>query len=156
MSELKEGSIAPDFSLPSSDGTEFRLSDFKGEKNIILYFYPKDNTPGCSKEASDFRDQIRKFRSADAEIFGVSFDSLDSHQKFSGKYKLPFQLLSDVDKAVARKYGVFKKKNMYGRSFMGIERATFVIGKDQKIKKIFRKVKVEGHSAEVLSVLAEI
>ena len=153
MAELKEGVKAPDFTLPSSDGGEVSLSDFKGKKSVVLYFYPKDDTPGCTKEACYFRDLRKKFQAAGAEIFGVSFDSLDSHKKFIEKYKLPFSLLSDTDKAVAQKYGVYKEKSMYGKKYMGIERTTFVIGKDQKIRKIFPKVQVEGHAEEVLEAL---
>ncbi|OGW87151.1 MAG: hypothetical protein A3C35_03080 [Omnitrophica bacterium RIFCSPHIGHO2_02_FULL_46_11] len=150
MAELKEGDKAPDFSLPSSDGPTVSLKDLKG-KSIVLYFYPKDDTPGCTKEACDFRDLRKKFQTSSTEIYGVSFDSLGSHQKFIKKYKLPFPLLSDENKAVAKSYGVYKQKSFMGRSYMGIERTTFVIGPDQKIKKIFPKVKVEGHVEEVLA-----
>ena len=153
MPKLKEGSKAPDFKLPSSEGGEVSLSDFKGKKNLVLYFYPKDDTPGCTKEACDFRDLRKKFQAVGAEIYGVSFDSIKSHQKFIQKYKLPFPLLSDEDKSVAQKYGVYKEKSFMGRKFMGIERTTFVIDKDSKIRKIFPKVKVEGHAEEVLSIV---
>ncbi len=156
MTELKEGDKAPEFSLPSSDGGNVSLKDFKGKKSLVLYFYPKDDTPGCTKEACDFRDLRKQFQAADAEIFGVSFDSINSHKKFITKYKLPFPLLADEDKATAKKYGVFKQKSFMGRSFMGIERTTFVIDRDQKIKKIFPKVKVDGHVEEVLAVLKSI
>src|SRR3989338_985369 len=150
MAELKEGDKAPDFSLLSRDGPTVSLKDLKG-KSIVLYFYPKDDTPGCTKEACDFRDLRKKFQTSSTEIYGVSFDSLGSHQKFIKKYKLPFPLLSDENKAVAKSYGVYKQKSFMGRSYMGIERTTFVIGPDQKIKKIFPKVKVEGHVEEVLA-----
>ena len=153
--ELHEGQKAPDFALPSSDGGEVTLSDFKGKRVVVLYFYPKDDTPGCTKEACDFRDLRKKFQAAGAEIFGVSFDGIDSHKKFITKFKLPFPLLADQDKKVAERYGVYKKKSMYGRSFMGIERTTFVIDRDQKIRKIFPKVKVDGHAGEVLSAVKE-
>ena len=156
MAELKEGSKAPDFTLPSSDGKTVSLKDFEGKKNIILYFYPKDDTPGCTKEACDFRDIRKKFNTLDTEIFGISFDSIDSHKKFITKYKLPFPLLSDPDKTVATKYGVYKKKSLYGRSFMGIERTTFIIDRDQKIRRIFPKVKVEGHAEEVFAAVKEL
>ena len=152
MPELKEGDKAPDFSLPSSDGGTVSPQGLKG-KSFVLYFYPKDDTPGCTKEACDFRDLRKKFQSADAEIYGVSFDSLDSHKKFITKYKLPFPLLSDSDKSVATAYGVFKKKMLYGNSFLGIERTTFVIDPQGKIKKIFPKVKVDGHVEEVLATI---
>ena len=150
MAEFKAGDKAPDFSLPSSDGTQVSLKELKG-KVVVLYFYPKDDTPGCTKEACEFRDLRKKFQAQNAEIYGVSFDSLDSHKKFITKYKLPFPLLSDADKSVAEKYGVYKQKSFMGRSYMGIERTTFVIGADQKIKKVFPKVKVEGHVEEVLA-----
>lgn len=149
---LKEGDKAPDFSLPSSSGGMVSLKDLKG-KSVILYFYPKDNTPGCTKEACDFRDLRKKFQAEGAEIYGVSFDSIDSHKKFIAKYKLPFPLLSDSDKSMAKAYGVFKKKILYGNSFLGIERTTFVIDPQGKIKKIFPKVKVNGHADQVLTAV---
>lgn len=154
--ELHEGQKAPDFTLSSSDGGEVTLSDFKGKQIVVLYFYPKDDTPGCTKEACDFRDLREKFHAAGAEIFGVSFDSVDSHKKFITKFKLPFPLLADKDKKAAERYGVYKKKSLYGRFFMGIERTTFVIDKDQKIRKVFPKVKVEGHAEEVLAALKSL
>ena len=156
MAELKEGDKAPDFTLSSSDGRNVSLKDFKGKKSVVLYFYPKDDTPGCTKEACDFRDFRKKFSALDAEIFGVSFDSIDSHKKFVTKYQLPFPLLSDTDKSIAAKFGIYKQKSLYGRSFMGIERTTFVIDRDQKIRRIFPKVKVEGHVEEVLAVVREL
>lgn len=156
MAELKEGAKAPDFSLPSSEGGNVSLKDFQGKKSVVLYFYPKDDTPGCTKEACDFRDLRKQFQALGAEIFGVSFDSVNSHKKFIQKFKLPFPLLADEDKAVAQKYGVYKQKSFMGRSFMGIERTTFVIDQDQKIKKIFPKVKVDGHVSEVLAVLKSV
>jgi peroxiredoxin Q/BCP len=152
MAELKEGDQAPNFSLSSSDGGTVSLKSLKG-KSVVLYFYPKDDTPGCTKEACDFRDLRKKFQAEGAEIYGVSFDSLDSHKKFITKYKLPFPLLADTDKSAATAYGVFKKKVMYGNSFLGIERTTFVIDPQGKIKKIFPKVKVDGHAEEVLAVI---
>ena len=150
MAELKEGNKAPDFSLTADNGKTIRLSDLKG-KTVVLYFYPKDMTPGCTQESCDFRDSYKKFTSKDAEILGVSFDSVESHKKFKEKYKFPFPLLADTDKKVAEAYGVYQKKSLYGRFFMGIVRTTFVIGPDQKIKKIFPKVKVNGHFEEVLA-----
>lgn len=151
MAQLKEGQLAPDFSLPTNGGKNVKLSDFKGTRNVVLYFYPKDDTPGCTKEVCGFRDLHKEFGAAGAEIFGVSFDDLTSHKKFSDKFKLPFPLLTDQDKTVAKRYGVYKKKSLYGRSFMGIERTTFLIDRSQKIRKIFPKVKVEGHAEEVLA-----
>ena len=151
--ELKVGDTAPDFHLPSTEGREIALKDFRGKKNVVLYFYPKDDTPGCTKEACSFRDERPKFNKKDAVILGVSFDDLESHKKFVGKYKLPFPLLSDADKKVAEAYGVYKEKSMYGRTYMGIERSTFVIDKDGKIAQVYRKVKVDGHSDEILGAL---
>jgi thioredoxin-dependent peroxiredoxin len=150
---LQEGKIAPDFSLPSTEGSEFKLSDLKGKKSIVLYFYPKDDTTGCTKEACDFRDSIKKIASSDAIVLGVSADSLKSHDKFRTKYNLPFPLLSDENREVIKKYGVWKEKSMYGKKYMGIERTTIVIGKDGKVKRIFPKVKVDGHYQEVLEAL---
>ncbi len=147
---LKEGDKAPDFSLPTDSGKTVKLSDFK-DKTVVLYFYPKDMTPGCTQESCDFRDGYKKLTSKDVEVLGVSFDSPESHKKFKEKYKLPFPLLSDTDKTMAEQYGVYQKKSLYGRFFMGIVRTTFIIGPDQKIKKIFPKVKVNGHFDEVLA-----
>jgi len=153
--ELKVGDTAPDFRLPSTEGREIALKEFRGKKNVVLYFYPKDDTPGCTKEACSFRDERPKFDKKDAVILGVSFDDLESHKKFAGKYKLPFPLLSDADKKIAEAYGVYKEKSMYGRTYMGIERSTFVIDKDGKIAQVYRKVRVDGHSDEVLGALSE-
>jgi peroxiredoxin Q/BCP len=153
--ELKVGDAAPDFHLPSTEGREIALKEFRGKKNVVLYFYPKDDTPGCTKEACSFRDERPKFDKKDAVILGVSFDDLESHKKFAGKYKLPFPLLSDADKKIAEAYGVYKEKSMYGRTYMGIERSTFVIDKDGKIAQVYRKVKVDGHSDEILGALSK-
>ena len=150
---LKEGDTAPDFTLPSSSGGSVHLKDLRG-KNVVLYFYPQDDTPGCTKEACSFRDNLPKFQNINAEILGVSSDSLESHSKFIKKYGLNFTLLSDESLKVHNLYGTWKEKNMYGKKYMGTERSTFVIGADGKIKKIFRRVKVEGHDAEVLQALA--
>ncbi len=152
-SELAAGERAPDFSLPSSSGKSFKLSDFKGRK-VVLYFYPKDDTPGCTKEACAFRDNLPKFGAADAVVLGVSKDSLDSHADFISKYGLNFTLLSDEDLKVNKLYGTWVEKENYGRKYWGTERSTFVIGKDGKIMKIFRKVKVDGHEREVLEALS--
>ena len=152
MAELKEGDQASDFSLLSSDRGTVSLKGLKG-KSVVLYFYPKDDTPGCTKEACDFRDLRKKFQTVGAEIYGVSFDNIDSHKKFITKYKLPFPLLSDSDKSVAQAYGAYKKKFLYGNSFLGIERTTFVIDPQGKIKKIFLKVRVDGHAEEVLAAV---
>jgi peroxiredoxin Q/BCP len=152
-SELKSGSKAPDFTLPSSTGKDVSLRGLRGKK-VVLYFYPKDDTSGCTKEACSFRDNLPSFQRLDAVILGVSKDSLDSHQKFIKKYGLNFTLLSDEDLKVHRLYGTWKEKNLYGKKYMGTERSTFVIGEDGKIKKVFRKVSVDGHEKEVLEALA--
>jgi thioredoxin-dependent peroxiredoxin len=146
---LKIGQAAPAFSLPSTDGTPIALKDLKGQK-VVLYFYPKDNTSGCTKEACAFRDALPDYRKSGAVVLGVSPDSLASHDKFRGKYDLPFTLLADEDHAVAEKYGAWKEKSLYGRKYMGIERTTFVIDTAGKIAAIFPKVKVEGHVDAVL------
>jgi peroxiredoxin Q/BCP len=151
--ELAIGDKAPDFTLPSSSGKSVKLSDLKG-KNVVLYFYPKDDTPGCTKEACAFRDNLPKFGEMDAVILGVSKDSLDSHEGFIKKYGLNFTLLSDEDLKVNNLYGTWVEKENYGRKYWGTERSTFVIGKEGKIKKIFRMVKVDGHEKEVLEALS--
>jgi thioredoxin-dependent peroxiredoxin len=151
--ELAEGDRAPDFTLPSSTGKDVTLSDLKG-KNVVLYFYPADDTPGCTKEACAFRDSLPKFDELDTVVLGVSKDSLKSHDSFIKKYGLTFTLLSDEDKKVNELYGTWAEKENYGKKYWGTERSTFVIGKDGKIKKIFRKVKVDGHEQQVLASLA--
>jgi len=150
--ELKEGDIAPDFSLSSSLGKNISLKDYRGKK-VILYFYPKDDTPGCTKEACTFRDDLKKFEKTNAVILGVSADDLESHQKFIDKYNLSFPLLSDSDTRVSKTYGTYKLKTMYGKEYWGIVRTTFLIDEKGKIEKFFPKVKVEGHSAELLALL---
>ncbi len=152
MKELKEGDIAPDFELPASSGEIVRLSSLRGRK-VVLYFYPRDDTPGCTREACSFRDNLPKFEGMDAVVLGVSKDSLDSHAKFIAKYSLNFTLLSDEKLQAHKLYDTWKEKSNYGKKYMGTERSTFVIGSDGKIKKIFRKVKVDGHEAEVLAAL---
>jgi peroxiredoxin Q/BCP len=151
---IKEGNKAPDFSATDQNGNKIKLSSFKGKKNVVLYFYPKDMTPGCTTEACDFRDQFKKFKTT--EILGVSIDSPERHQKFIGKYDLPFTLISDVDQKVVNKYGVWQEKKLYGRTFMGIVRSTFIIDKSGVVRKIFPKVKVKGHIDEVLEALKEL
>jgi thioredoxin-dependent peroxiredoxin len=147
------GDSAPDFTLPSSSGKSVRLSDLRG-KNVVLYFYPKDDTTGCTKEACAFRDSLPRFGEMGAVILGVSKDSLDSHAGFIKKYGLNFPLLSDEDLKVNNLYGTWVEKENYGRKYWGTERSTFVIGKDGKIMKVFRKVKVDGHDKEVLEALS--
>ncbi|MCH7722979.1 MAG: thioredoxin-dependent thiol peroxidase [Bacteroidetes bacterium] len=152
---VEEGKKAPVITLNDQDGKKVSLNDFKG-KNIILYFYPKDNTSGCTLEACNFRDDFPKFSNMKAVILGVSPDSVESHKKFAVKYNLPFRLLSDEKKSVLNKYGVWKEKSMYGIKYMGVERSTIVIDKVGKIRKIFRKVKVADHNKEVMEVLKEL
>jgi peroxiredoxin Q/BCP len=151
--ELQAGDLAPDFELETDAGQRVRLSDFRGKK-LILYFYPKADTPGCTKEACDFRDNISQVSQNGAVVFGISPDKPSKQAAFKRKYDLPFTLLSDVDHKAAQAYGVWKEKNMYGRTYMGIERATFVIDEKGRIAKIFPKVKVTGHAGEVLAALA--
>lgn len=151
--ELTIGDKAPDFTLPSSRGESVKLSDFRG-KRVVLYFYPKDDTPGCTKEACTFRDNLPKFGAMDAVVLGVSKDSLDSHAGFIKKYGLNFTLLSDEDLKVNNLYHTWVEKENYGKKYWGTERSTFVIDKDGKIMKIFRKVKVDGHEKEVLAALS--
>ena len=149
---IEEGAKAPDFKLQSDTGSTVSLSDFKGRK-VILYFYPKDDTPGCTLEAKNFRDGIDAFRKQGAEILGVSRDSVASHARFRQKYELPFTLLSDPDGTVCEAWGVWKEKSMYGKKYMGIERTTFVIDEKGRVEKVFPKVKVEGHCDEVLKAI---
>ena len=153
--ELKEGNKAPDFSAEASNGKTIQLKDFSGKKKVILYFYPKDDTPGCTVEACGFRDKISEIQETSTLVLGVSPDDVKSHNKFIEKFKLPFLLLSDVDKKICQDYGVWVKKSMYGREYMGVERTTFIIGKDGKIEKIYRKVKADGHNEEVLKFLTQ-
>ena len=152
---LKVGDKAPSFKLKNQDAKVVSLSDLKG-KPVVLYFYPKDDTSGCTKEACNFRDEFPKFGKMKAEIIGVSADSVESHKKFAQKYKLPFNLLSDEKKEVLEKYGVWQEKSMYGRKYMGIVRTTFVIDSSGKISKIFPKVKVDVHNKEVMEALKEL
>ena len=150
---LKEGDKAPDFTLPASNGKSVSLKDFSGKRRVVLYFYPKDDTPGCTVEACGFRDAIQKIEAQDAVVLGVSPDGLSSHNRFIGKFKLPFLLLSDEEKKICQAYGVWVKKSMYGKEYMGVARTTFVIGRDGKIEKIYEKAKPETHTGEVLEFL---
>ena len=143
------GKAVPDFSLASTGGTTFTLSALRGEK-LVLYCYPKDNTPGCTAEGADFRDLHGQFRRAGARVFGVSRDSLSSHERFKEKMRFPFELLADPDEAVCKQFGVMKLKNMYGKKVRGIERSTFVVDRDGRIAREWRGVKVPGHAKEVL------
>ena len=149
---IEVGQPAPDFELHADDGRTVKLSDLRG-KPVVLYFYPRDDTPGCTKEACAFRDSYDEYLARDAVILGVSRDGQDSHQKFKSKYDLPFTLLSDPDHEVAEAYGVWAEKSMYGRKSMGIVRSTFVIAADGTIVKAMRGIKVPGHSDKVLEAL---
>jgi thioredoxin-dependent peroxiredoxin len=148
---LNVGDKAPDFDLMSDEGKQIRLKELKG-RTVVLYFYPKDDTPGCTKEACGFRDEAKAF-AGKAVVLGVSLDNVKSHQAFKRKFALNFPLLADESAATSKAFGVYKQKNMYGRTYWGIERSTFVIGPDQKIKAVFPRVKVDGHIAEVLAAL---
>ncbi len=148
----KPGDRAPQFKLPSTDGSTVSLADFKGKK-VVLYFYPKDDTPGCTKEACSFQEGIGKFRKKGAVVLGISADSVQSHGKFASKYGLAFPLLSDETKEVCKSYGVWQQKSLYGRKFLGIVRTTFVIDERGVVQQVFPNVKVNGHSDEVLNIL---
>jgi peroxiredoxin Q/BCP len=150
--KLKEGDVAPRFSAMTNGGGKVSLADFKG-KNVILYFYPKDDTSGCTKEACGFRDEFAEFKKHGAVVLGVSPDSVKSHDKFVKKYNLPFTLLADEDKKIVEAYGVWGQKTFWGRKYMGVYRVTFLIGPDSRIKKIWPDVKPEEHVKEVLVAL---
>ncbi len=149
---LSVGDAAPDFTLKSDAGEEVHLKDLRGKK-VVLYFYPKDDTPGCTTEACDFRDKQKKISVKNAVVLGVSPDSVESHVKFKKKFNLPFVLLSDAEKKIVEAYGVWKEKSMYGRKYMGVERTTFVIDEKGKIEQVFPKVSVTGHVDAVLATL---
>ena len=152
MSKVKIGKKIPSFSTILDDGSELKSKDFNG-KYIVIYFYPKDSTPGCTKEGEDFRDLHKEFIKSNAQIYGVSRDSIASHQKFKAKYKFPFHLISDEDESLCKIFDVIKEKNMYGRKYMGIERSTFLINDKCQLLSEWRKVKVKGHAQEVLDTL---
>ena len=149
---VEVGEKAPDFTLPADDGRKVSLKEMRGKK-VVLYFYPKDDTPGCTAEACSFRDNLGRVTTKGAVVLGVSRDDTASHGKFRDKYRLNFPLLSDDSGAVTEAYGVWKKKNLYGREFMGIERTTFLIDEQGKVARIWPKVKVDGHTDEVLAAL---
>ena len=151
--ELNVGDPAPDFSLPSTEGREISLKEFRGKKNVVLYFYPKDDTPGCTKEACSFRDNLARVTSRGAVLLGVSRDDVASHEKFRDKFHLNFPLLADVDGRVTEAYGVWKEKTNYGRTYWGIERTTFLIDEEGRISRIWPRVKVDGHTDQVLAAL---
>ena len=148
----QEGNKAPEFNLPGSNGENIALKDLKG-KNIVVYFYPKDDTPGCTVEACGLRDSFKEIEKLNAVILGVSPDSVKSHGKFISKFQLPFTLLADEDKKMCQDYGVWVEKSMYGKKYMGVARTTFIIDKNGKIAKIFEKVKPEGHNQEIIASL---
>ncbi len=152
---LTEGSKAPGFELPADDGSVFKLSKSKG-KIVVVYFYPKDDTSGCTREAKDFSDLASEFASAGAEVYGISPDSVKSHDKFRCKHGLEVRLLSDEEKSAATAYGVWVEKSMYGKKYMGVERSTFLIDSKGKLAKIWRKVSVPGHAAEVLEAVKSL
>ena len=149
------GKPAPDFTLPSTTGEAISLKQFKGKKTVVLYFYPKDDTPGCTKEACGFRDLSAEFERSGAVILGVSNDPMESHLAFQAKHKLPFTLLSDEDATVSKLYGVYKQKNLYGKKYMGIERTTFIIDRTGRVAQIYPRVKVEGHVEDLLEFVKE-
>ncbi len=155
MAAVKVGDKVPDFTTLDDSGRPVSLSDFKG-KSVVLYFYPKDDTSGCTKEACDFRDAFPRFGKIDAEVVGVSPDSVESHVEFKKKYSLPFKLLADEGHKLADKFGVWKEKSMYGRKFMGVERTTVLIDPSGRVARIFPKVRVPGHVEEVETALREL
>ena len=150
----KEGSVAPNFAAKDANGETVRLKDLRGQK-VVLYFYPKDDTPGCTKEACSFRDAFAAFKKRDIKVLGVSVDSEASHKKFAAKYKLPFTLLADPDHAIADAYGVYGEKKFMGRTYMGVKRITFLIDEKGKVKKVFEKVKPEEHARDVLEAFEQ-
>ena len=152
---IEEGKKAPDFTLSADDGTKIKLSDLRG-KPVVLYFYPRDDTPGCTREACAFRDQQAPLKKQGAVVLGVSTDDVASHVKFKQKYQLNFPLLADTDHKLAEKYGAWREKNMYGKKSMGIQRSTFLIDSDGIVRKVWKKVSVDGHDAQVLEALESL
>lgn len=149
---LEEGAKAPDFTLPADDGSKVKLSALRGQP-VVLYFYPKDDTPGCTREACAFRDQQKALVGLGAKVFGISADSVESHGKFRDKFQLNFPLLADVDHKVAEKYGAWREKNMYGKKSMGIQRSTYLIDASGKVVKVWKRVNVDGHDEQVLAAI---
>jgi len=149
---IEQGDEAPDFTLPADDGSEVSLSDLRGER-VLLYFYPKDDTSGCTAQACDLRDEMPTFEALDVRVIGVSPDPIDSHVEFKEKYDLNFPLLADEDHEVAEAYGVWKEKSMYGRSYMGIERSTFLIDEEGRVERVWRKVRAKKHAELVTEYL---
>ena len=155
MSMIDAGKAAPEFTLPSDEGKSVALSDFRGQF-VVLYFYPKDDTPGCTKEACAFQDTMGALKRQRVTVLGVSTDSVESHQRFKAKYRLTFPLLSDADKKVLQAYGAWKEKSMYGRTFMGIQRMTYIIDPKGKVAKVFPNVRVDGHVEAVQAALQKV
>jgi thioredoxin-dependent peroxiredoxin len=151
---IEENEIAPDFTTTNQTGEPIKLSDYRG-KRVVLYFYPKDDTPGCTKEACSFRDADDVYAKKNIKVFGVSTDSEKSHQKFISKYNLPFDLLADTDKEIVNAYGVYGEKSMYGKKYTGINRTTFLIDEHGKIVKVFKKINVSEHASEVLEAFGD-
>ncbi len=152
---IEEGAKAPAFTLKADDGSKVKMSELKGQP-VVIYFYPKDDTPGCTKEACAFRDRSSELTKLGAKVFGVSPDSVESHVKFKQKYKLNFPLLADEDHAVAEKFGAWREKNMYGKKSMGIQRSTFLIDATGNVAKVWKKVSVDGHDQQVIDALKEL
>ncbi len=152
---IEPGKKAPAFTLAADDGSKVRLSELKGSP-VVLYFYPRDNTPGCTREACAFRDRQAELKKLGAKVFGISPDGVESHVKFRDKYKLNFPLLVDPDHKIAEKYGAWREKNMYGKKSMGIQRSTYLIGADGKVAKLWKRVKVDGHDQQVIDAIAEL
>lgn len=152
---VTEGDPAPEFALPNDQGEIVRLSDFAG-RTVVLFMYPKDHTPGCTREVCDFRDRFERIQAAGAVVLGISPDSVASHQKFKAKHALPYALLSDVEAEAIRAYGAWVEKSLFGHKYWGVERSTFIIGPDGILRKVFRKVKVKGHVDEVISALEHL
>ena len=152
---VEEGKKAPEFTLPADDGSKVKLKELRGSA-VVLYFYPRDDTPGCTREACAFRDRQKDIQKAGAKVFGVSTDDVASHVKFRDKYELNFPLLADVDHKTAEKYGAWREKNMYGKKSMGVQRSTFLIDAEGVVRKVWKKVSVDGHDEQVLAALAEL
>ena len=152
---LEPGINAPDFTLPADGGTKVTLSSLQGGP-VVIYFYPKDDTPGCTKEACSFRDRLSEIEKLGAKVFGISADTLESHGQFRDKFKLNFPLLADVDHKVAERYGAWREKNMYGKKFFGIQRSTYLIDAEGKVAKVWKSVKVDGHDQQVIEALAQL
>ena len=152
---IEEGKKAPAFTLHADDGSKVKLSELKGNP-VVLYFYPRDDTPGCTKEACAFRDRQDEFKALGAQVFGISPDTVESHVKFRDKFSLNFPLLADPDHAMADKYGAWREKNMYGKKSMGIQRSTYLINADGKVAKLWKRVKVDGHDQQVIDALKEL